>query len=120
MNANTIPKEAKIFKDIHFEFFDEQLKKREKEYYKFARCDHLLDLYSEYLNKEPKFIPRQFRKDNYFTLNNAEKEIIRNLGIKRLEAECQLLELRRNEFTKRIFDIDKQVKIFIEKGEISC
>ena len=52
-------------------------------------------------------------------MNNAEKEIIRDLGIKRLEAECQLLELRRNEFTKRIFDVDKHVKSFIEKGEIS-
>ena len=68
---------------------------------------------------KPKFVPREFRKDNYFTFNDTEKDIIRNLGIKRLEIECQLLESRRNEFTKRIFNIDKHVKSFIEDGQIS-
>ena len=118
-NKVTIPKEAKSFKDEHWEFFEEKLKYREKEYYKFARCEHLLELYDEYMKKEPIFVPREFRKDNYFTLNDAEKEVIRNLGIKRLETECQLLDLRRNEFTKRIHTIDKQVKSFINNGQIS-
>ena len=39
------------------------------------RADRLLLLYNECLNQEPTYIPRKFRNDTVYTMNESEKQI---------------------------------------------
>ena len=59
--------EMVTFDRLHGKIMDDFLIKREREYYKFARCENLLQLYEECLDSD--YVPKQFRSDKYFVMS---------------------------------------------------
>ena len=50
------------------------IKKCKDEFYKYTRCDNLLNLYNICLAEEPMYIPGKFRQDSIHTMNYREKQ----------------------------------------------
>ena len=90
------------------------LQQCEELYYKYARCEHLLDLYGECLEAEPEYIPRKFRNDSYHILSQEEKHIVNKSNLQKFQNECEILKLRRDRFTSQIIEKDDQISCYIK------
>ena len=73
LNVN---KEVNSFIRRNNDHWQKELEKRKDVYYKFTRSDQLILLYNECLEEEPIYIPRKFRNDNTFTMNEQEKKYL--------------------------------------------
>ena len=73
LNVN---KEVNSFIRRNNDHWQKKLEKRKDVYYKFTRSDQLILLYNECLEEEPIYIPRKFRNDNTFTMNEQEKKYL--------------------------------------------
>ena len=112
-STESVDREVKSFKNRHQKFFDKKLQEREHFYYKDARCVHQLDLYNDCAQAEPLYIPRKFRRDNFHVKSDAELTVLSKMEIQRFQSECELLCIRRDEYTKKLFDIDQDIEKFI-------
>ena len=112
-------KEVSQFKSVHGKYMDRILESRNSEYYKYTRCKNLLQLYNEGLQCEPMYIPRKFREDNIHVKSTAELSVINKLELRKLQAECEILCLRKEEFAKRIGEFDIKVETFIKENTTS-
>ena len=81
--------------------WQKELEKRKYDYYKFTGSDQLMLLYNECLEEEPIYIPRKFRNDNTFTMNEQEKNIYFKLDLTKLKTEMEILTTRREYFRKK-------------------
>ena len=115
----TCEKEVKNFKQMNQRYMSAKLDKREDEYYKNARCNHMLSLYNDCLSNEPLYIPRKFRSDSYHVTSEAELSIITKMDLKKFQSECEILKLRQDEYAKRISEIDQEIDQFIIDANVS-
>ena len=99
--------------------WQKELEKRKDIYYKFTRSDQLILLYNECLEEEPIYIPRKFRNDNTFTMNEQEKNIYIKLDLTKLKTEMEILTTRREYFRKKLDEIDQEFTAFIESKSVS-
>ena len=98
LNVN---KEVNSFIRRNNDHWQKKLEKRKDVYYKFTRSDQLILLYNECLEEEPIYIPRKFRNDNTFTMNEQEKNIYFKLDLTKLKTEMEILTTRREYFRKK-------------------
>lgn len=112
-------REYNLFKDKNQQFFDDMLQKRESEYYKYNRNEQLLDLYAEGMQEEPIYIPRKFRSDNCHVKSNAKLTCIRKVELQRFRSECEIIRIRRDNFTENVFEIDNRINEFVTKSNLS-
>lgn len=115
----TLENEVNRFKNSNNRFFDPKLKKREDIYYKHSRIVHLLDLYTEYMESDTIYIPRKFRSDKYHVTSTAEMNVLHTRDLKKFQTESEILRIRRDDFERRIFDIDEEVLMFINNSDLS-
>ena len=88
-------KEVNSFIRRNNNHWQKELEKRKDVYYKFTRSDQLILLYNECLEEEPVYIPRKFRNDNTFTMNEKEKNIYLKLDLTKLKTEIEILTTSR-------------------------
>ena len=115
-SLSSYPTEFENFRVSNQEYFTHKLDKREEEYYKFTRCRKLIALYNAGLIENPIYIPRKFRHDDYHVMTEEELNIISKLDLKKLQSECEILTLRREEFKSRTETIDKEFEDFINQS----
>ena len=111
--------EFQSFKNSFSTLMNEKLKKREEEYYKYARCENLLNIYGQCMQMEPLYIPRQFRSDKFHVMSKEELHIITKMDLKTFQSRCEILRIRREEFSSRAIAIDKEVEELIEQTNMS-
>ena len=116
LNVN---KEVNSFIRRNNDHWQKKLEKRKDVYYKFTRSDQLILLYNECLEEEPIYIPRKFRNDNTFTMNEQEKNIYFKLDLTKLKTEMEILTTRREYFRKKLDEIDQEFTAFIESESVS-
>ena len=87
--------DVKDFNKNNAAFIDSSLSEREKEYYRFSRCENLLNLYNECLEEDPPYVPKKFRSDNYHVKSEAELKIVDNIDLERFKGECNILNVRK-------------------------
>ena len=92
------------------------LDKRERIYYKLTRCERLLDLYGECLQQEPLYIPkpRKFRNDKYHVMSTSEYACIQKFELQRLQSECEILKIRRDNFSDNLSNLDQEIDDFVK------
>ena len=72
--------EVKDFINVNNSTWINFIKKRKDEYYKYTRCDQLINLYNDCLAvflSEPMHIPRKFRQDSTYVMNKSNTLKIR-------------------------------------------
>ena len=95
------------------------IKKRKDEFYKYTRCDRLINLYNDCLAEEPMYIPRKFRQDTIYTMNDHEKKIYEKLNLEKLKTEMEIITTRREHFRLKLDSIDSEFKAWLEMKELS-
>ena len=115
----SVTEEYDLFRQNNHRFFDERLARREEIFYKFTRCNMMLDLYTDCMKEEPLYIPRKFRNDKYHLLSQNELNSLRKSEFQRFKSECEIIRIRRDNFTDAIFLIDKEVLNFIDKSTVT-
>ena len=123
MNAK---KEFEKFRSTNTHFLSQKLDERKDEYYKHSRCNKLSELYARIIENNTEctdathiYVPRKFRKDEYNIMSEAELIAISKFEQERLKSECEILQLRRDEFLNRTSKIDTDVKNFIQSKSLS-
>ena len=86
--------------------------------FKYLRCDKQILLCNECLEEEPMYIPRKFRNDKVYTMNDQEKNIYNKLALEKLKTEMEILTNRREHFRYSIDTIDKEIKQFLDNKSI--
>ena len=64
------------------------------------------------------YIPRKFRNDKVYTLNDQEKKIYNKLALEKLKTETEIPTNRREHFRNSIDTIDKEIKQFLDNKSI--
>ena len=118
-SVNTTKDEFIEFREKNRTYLDKKLVEREALYYKYARCESLVDLYNSYLKEQPVYIPAKFRKDDFAVMSREELDIVNKLDLNRLQAEIDLETLRQNRNRNKIFKIDEEIEKFIEDSTLS-
>ena len=95
-----------------------KLDKRKDVMFKYLRCDKQILLCNECLEKEPMYIPRQFRNDKVYTMNYHKMDIYNKLALEKLKTEMEILTNRREHFRNSIDTIDKEIKQFLDNKSI--
>ena len=116
LNVN---KEVNSFIRRNNDHWQKKLEKRKDVYYKFTRSDQPILLYNECLEEEPIYIPRKFRNDNTFTMNEQEKNIYFKLDLTKLKTEMKILTTTREYFRKKLGEVDQEFTAFIENESVS-
>ena len=111
--------EVEQFLESFASLCDEKLVERESNYWKFTRCDRLLNLYNDCLQCEPMYIPKQFRSDKYHVMSRQELNIVIKMGLKRLQGECEIMNCRKEEFLNRVQLIDQEIEELINQSNLS-
>ena len=81
------------------------IKKRKDEFYKYTRCNSLLNLCNDCLAEEPMYIPRKFRQHSIQTINDREKQLYEKLNLEKLKTETEILTTRTEHFTVKLGSI---------------
>ena len=87
--------------------------------YKFTRCERLLDLYGEFLQEEPMYIPRNFRNDEAYVTSQEESNVVRKNGLNNSQLECEILKLRKNNLLENIANQDNILEEKLREGKIN-
>ena len=111
--------EVSSFNKKFSRIINEQLDMREDAYWKYARSERLLGLYNECINSEPCYIPREFRKDKFHVMSKEELDIVKKMELKEIQLQCEILSCRRDEFSKRCIDIEKEVENIVHQSNMS-
>ena len=90
--------------------FDDLMKKRVEFHQRAITLEWKLNLYAEYLSRDVVYIPRTFRKDDYFVNNVEELAAVRNFEEARFKSEVDILTLRKNHMMREMAEIDDKVK----------
>ena len=94
------------------------VKKRKDQFYKYTRCDQLINLYNDCLAEEPMYIPRKFRQDSMYTMNDHEKKIYEKLNLEKLKTEMEILTTRREHFRLQLDSTDSEFKAWLDSKEL--
>ena len=111
--------ECKEFDKKHGRYIDRLLSDREKVYYKFARCKHMVILYDECLNGEQPYVPKKFRSDNYHVKTAEELDIVNRFDLEHFRGEREILRIRRDEYENECIAIDTKMIQLLEKANLS-
>ena len=95
------------------------IKKRKDEFYKYTRCDSLLNLHNDCLAEESIYIPRKFRQDPIHTINDWEKLLYEKLNLEKLKTEMEILTRRREHFRVKLDSIDNDFNKWFQDKELS-
>ena len=111
--------EFRSFKKTFSPYINEKLKEREKAQYQHTRCVNLLQIYNDCMQKDPLYIPKKFRSDRYHVMSSNELNVLTQMELKKFQSECQILNLRREEYSERASHIDKQIEALINREDLS-
>ena len=111
-NVKQVNTSDEFYQQHHLQW-NKLLNHRENLYYKHERSDQLLELYNNCLAEEPIYIPRKFRNDKYHVNTKEEKHIVMKSNIQKLQNECEILKLRRDNFASEIIKQDEKINLFI-------
>ena len=101
------------FKNRHTKTFDELMVKRSKFHQRAVALASKLELYDQYLSEEDKakmYIPREFRKDDYFVHDEEELSYLKESEEARFKAEYKMMAKRRKFMIQEMTNIDEIVK----------
>ena len=112
--------EVENFKRAYSSLCNDKLKEREENLYKYTRCDRLIALFNECLQEEPMYIPKEFRMDRYHVKSTQELNIVTKMDLKRFQGECEILNCRREEFSKRVKHIDEEILDLVNENNVSA
>ena len=109
------------FKNRHTKQFDELMEKRSKFHQRAAALGWKLELYEQYLSEEDKvkmYIPREFRKDDYFVHDEEELSYLKESEEARFISEYKMMAKRRKFMIQEIEKIDETVKKTVEEENL--
>ena len=109
------------FKNRHTKDFDELMAKRSKFHQRAAALGWKLELYEQYLSEDDKvkmYIPREFRKDDYFVHDEEELSYLKESEEARFMSEYKMMAKRKKFMTQEITKIDETVKTTVEKENL--
>ena len=91
------------------------LMEQKKKYYQ--RCVALnwhLELYEEYLTNGESYIPKEYRKDDYYVHDEEELSSVVKFEEQRLRSECEILAKRKRFMLDKMGEIDQKVLSVID------
>ena len=65
------------------------------------------------------YIPRKFRRDSVYTMNDREKQLHEKLNLEKLKTEMEILTTRREHFRIKLDSIDNDFNEWLEEKELS-
>ena len=71
-----------------------------------SRCDKQILLCNECLKEEPIYIPRKFRNDKVYTMNDHKMDIYNKLALEKSKTEMEILTNGREHFRNSVDTID--------------
>ena len=110
LSFTDVKQEAEHFIYSNNKLWCDLLNKRKDFVYKFTRSERLLDLYGQCLQEEPMYIPRKFRNDKTYVTSDEELNVVRKNDLNNLQAECEILKLRRNNLLENIANQDQKLE----------
>ena len=119
LSFTSIKQEAEHFIYSNNKLWSDLLQKKKDFVYKFTRCERLLDLYGEFLQEEPMYIPRNFRNDEAYVTSQEESNVVRKNGLNNLQLECEILKLRKNNLLENIANQDNILQEKLREGKIN-
>ena len=107
--------DAKQFMNDNAQTFNSCEKDRDDAYYKGTRCKELIELYEHGLNSDLIYVPKKYRHDKYHIKSHQELEVLKNRERNELNAEIEILKLRKKENTKKVALQDQLINTFVHK-----
>ena len=108
------------FRRRHNLEFNQLMEERSKYYQRSAALGWQLDLYEQYLSEEDKekmYIPKVFRKDDYFVHDYEELASVKKFEEQRFRSELEIMTKRKNFMMEEISKIDEKArKIVTDKN----
>lgn len=115
-NEDTNKRNTQIFNDFknrHAKTLDELMVKRTKFHQRAGALTWKLELYDQYLSEEDKakmYIPREYRKDDYFVHDEEELSYLKESEEARFRSEYKMMVKRRKFMIQEMTNIDETVK----------
>ena len=117
-NVN-VQREVDHFLRTKGKIIDAILERRETAYYRYAKCEHHLDLFGECMESQPMYIPKKFRKDNQHVVVQSELAVIKRQELSDFRSECEITRIRRDEYTAKCIQCDDEVKNILHTSNLS-
>ena len=92
-----------------------QLTEGNKLYGQFIRCESLLDIYGLCLQEEPVYIPKRYRHDKVHVLYDEEKNIRTTANLQNMQADMEVLKIRRDNYKRMLDKCDESSLKFINE-----
>ncbi len=114
-----VQKSIDNFKRIHKKEIDNLISKREDTYYRYAKCEHYLDIYAECMQAEPLYVPKKFRKDEEHIVAESERPVRIKMEIDYFRSECEVTRIRRDHYTEKCTSFDNEHEEILRKSNLS-
>ena len=98
------------FKRRHKKHLDELLGRRTSLHKRALTLDWQLQLYEQYLSREIIYIPKVYRKDDYFVRDEEELASVKKFEEARFRSEVEIMTKRKNHMMQEIAKIDESVR----------
>ena len=98
------------FKKRHKLNFDELMGKRSSLHKRALTLEWQLQLFEEYLSRETIYIPKVYRKDDYFVHDEEELASVKRFEEARFRSEVEIMTRRKNHMMQEMAKIDESVK----------
>ena len=115
---NETEKNFEEFKGIYKPKLDEVLQKRQKLYSTLSSFKVRLKLYDESLGKTPVYIPKEYRKDDYYVNDAEELEYVTRFQLERFKSEREIAAKRSRHFQSEIMKLDDEAAEIIYNADL--
>ena len=117
VSSTAVKEKARLIENINTKQLNSKLKLRNDTFWQLTRSSELSKLYSECLQEKPSYIPQKFREDSTFKVSEEEIVAYKKLEQHKLSTEIEVLNLRAENYKKKIEDVDGEAFKFFESQE---
>ena len=114
-------KHGEIFKEFtkrHTTAFNELMEEKKKWLQRYLTLTWQLELYDEYLASGESYIPREYRKDDYYVHDEEELASVIKFEAQRFRSEYEIMAKRRKFMLEKVENIDESAKKIINDENI--
>lgn len=100
------------------EEWSKQLGNRKQAFYNSLRSKEIANIYEQFLNQKPPFIPRKFREKRYPGISDDQNKRITSLETNKLEIEIDRLREQHSKHDHLMYEAEKQIKEVISTSTL--
>ena len=119
-------KDFEQFRSRNTRYLSQKLDERKDIYNQYVRTIKFSEVYTRIIknnaecpDKSEIYVPRKFRKDDYYVMSKTELDAISRFEQERLKSERDILTLRSQEYLSRMEKIDADITNFIKSKNLS-